>query len=972
MLAKRGFWLIAFAIISEVFYSQNLSFNFHKLGNEEHLNSLNVFNIQQDENGLIHVTADNGIYLYNGKVFSLLKTDNGKNPTIINSFIKDKSSIYLSTREYGITEVNYKLNQEKNLTSTFTLSTDPDQIIVTDGYIYLLKSDIRLEIIDVKANKLIDDEIKTTNKSNQAFCLYKTKAGKILVGRSDGLYEVIGGKQVKLAFFKNLPAYSLTENNKGELLIGSSSKIYFAKNNTLLKEVVPTYKTKATTFSTGGEKNINKILCDAFDRIWFTSYPNENIYVYSNEITYDVFADLNITPLLINCLYKDRDENIWVGTMDDGIYVFQNTFFNNVTISPEGKDLGVNKALFKDNLVLTATGNGFYAYNIGFNNLKTISAPDNILTEQIYDIKELAGGIYYTKLSQFDLNSTLIVTNNRSYKFKPILGKLIYPLTDGKLILCDWQANVLLCNSDASKVLDTLISFPDFSISINSIYAHNDSLLIATKKGLVYYNFKTKKNTTLADKINHKVNDISIINGKIVVAYDEGIEFLNSNQQIKSLGNKVLNGVKKVRQHQNRIWIVSNGGLFICDSAFTPLKVFNKSNGILSDFINDISFNSKYTCISTSKGISIAETKDLLERSPTIAAVSVDQIKINNAVHYYLEGKTILLSTSDENITIFFNSPNYSKPNTQYFRYQLDNGPWIPIENTSFDVPVLKGGPHKLIIEASSDNINWSPPTLVEFNKKIKLSETAYSFWILLIGSVIFISFISYLIIKRINMRALKRIQEEQQVNLLKHQAMNSLLSPHFIFNSLTSIQNYINSNNSLKASEYLAKFSRLIRMIIEKAALAEIPLRDEITRLTYYLELEKERFKNKFDYTISVDEALDANVVNIPNMIIQPHAENCIIHGILPKLEHGQLNITFKKTSNGKLLITIEDDGIGLIKAKEHSKTGHKSLGTATIKNILELNSKLTGKTQFVTMIDKSTLNTGKNGTIITIELEL
>ncbi len=355
-----------------------------------------------------------------------------------------------------------------------------------------------------------------------------------------------------------------------------------------------------------------------------------------------------------------------------------------------------------------------------------------------------------------------------------------------------------------------------------------------------------------------------------------------------------------------------------------------------------------------------------------MAPVSIDQIKINNNTHYYLEGKTILLSTSDENITVFFNSPCYSRPNKQYFRYQLDNGAWIPIENTAFDVPVLKGGPHKLLIQTSADNINWSASTFVEFNKKIKFSETDYSFWILLIASIIVISFISYLIVKRIKTRALKRIQEEQQVNLLKHQAMNSLLSPHFIFNSLTSIQNYINSNNSLKASEYLAKFSRLIRMIIEKAALGEIPLRDEITRLTYYLELEKERFKNKFDYKIIVDEALDVNAVNIPNMIIQPHAENCIIHGILPKLEHGQLDITFKKTPAGKLLITIEDDGIGLIKAKEHSKTGHKSLGTATIKNILELNSKLTGKTQFVSMIDKSTLNTGKNGTIITIELEL
>jgi LytS/YehU family sensor histidine kinase len=201
---------------------------------------------------------------------------------------------------------------------------------------------------------------------------------------------------------------------------------------------------------------------------------------------------------------------------------------------------------------------------------------------------------------------------------------------------------------------------------------------------------------------------------------------------------------------------------------------------------------------------------------------------------------------------------------------------------------------------------------------------------------------------------------------------MNSLLSPHFIFNSLTSIQNYINTNNGLRASEYLAKFSRLIRLIIEKAAQSHISLHDELARLTYYLELEKERFKTKFDYRIQLDEHLKTHEIDIPNMIIQPYVENCIIHGILPKQAHGELTLSFKLSSEKKLRIIIEDNGIGLIKAREHAKTDHKSLGTSTIQNILDINSKLSGKRQKVTMVDKSTLREGDHGTIIEIELEL
>jgi sensor histidine kinase YesM len=109
-----------------------------------------------------------------------------------------------------------------------------------------------------------------------------------------------------------------------------------------------------------------------------------------------------------------------------------------------------------------------------------------------------------------------------------------------------------------------------------------------------------------------------------------------------------------------------------------------------------------------------------------------------------------------------------------------------------------------------------------------------------------------------------------------------------------------------------------------------------------------------------------------IPNMIVQPYVENSILHGILPKNEHGHLSVNFRIAKAGTLQINIEDNGIGLIKAAELAKAGHKSIGTNTIKNILEVNSKLTGKKQNVSMQDKSLLDETQHGTIITIDIEL
>src|SRR5690606_12653285 len=134
----------------------------------------------------------------------------------------------------------------------------------------------------------------------------------------------------------------------------------------------------------------------------------------------------------------------------------------------------------------------------------------------------------------------------------------------------------------------------------------------------------------------------------------------------------------------------------------------------------------------------------------------------------------------------------------------------------------------------------------------------------------------------------------------------------------------------------------------------------------------EKERFKNKFEYEIQLDPAIKTHEVMIPNMIIQPYVENSILHGILPKNAPGKLTIGFQLMPGGRLVITIDDDGIGLIRAAEHAKTGHKSLGTSTIRSILEVNAKLTGKSQRVQMRDKSVVNSEESGTVIQIELEL
>jgi two-component sensor histidine kinase len=583
--------------------------------------------------------------------------------------------------------------------------------------------------------------------------------------------------------------------------------------------------------------------------------------------------------------------------------------------------------------------------------------------------------VMYSKINSSENIKRSFLINNSFYNFSPIASRLFhYCKNPSEAYLADGTGTLYKIKNYTSEkyhVIDTLISFPDYRTRINTIYESNDNLFIGTSDGLSIYSFQNKNYKNYENQLfNFGINDIAHYENKTYLAHENGITVFEDSSLIQQIGEQQLTAVKKIKFYQNKIWIATLDGLFICDNKFTPIVIYNKSNGLQSNTINDIVFDNDNCCICSDKGITLCTVDDLLKQVRVANKLFITTIDADGSF-LELRDNVLKLNSSQSDVMISFSSPLFVKPNKQYYRYKYNKG-WFGLENRQIHLTSIDGGVHQLEIISSYDGINWSNPISISIQKEIPFKQTFWFVLSIFLGSLSIILIIVFILIKRVRTKATKRVQEDRQVNLLKHQAMNSLMSPHFIFNSLTSIQNYINLNDSLKASEYLAKFSRLIRMIIEKASQSEISLHEELTRLNYYLDLEKERFKGKFDFFIDVAPDINTFDIKIPNMIIQPYAENSIIHGILPKHEHGNLYIRFKKENNTTLLIIIEDDGIGFNKAKENAKTSHKSLGTKTIENILELNTKLTGKKQKVEIIDKSDLLAPEQGTRITISLQI
>lgn len=181
----------------------------------------------------------------------------------------------------------------------------------------------------------------------------------------------------------------------------------------------------------------------------------------------------------------------------------------------------------------------------------------------------------------------------------------------------------------------------------------------------------------------------------------------------------------------------------------------------------------------------------------------------------------------------------------------------------------------------------------------------------------------------------IEKIQIEQYnreaLQEIEKKLLRSQMNPHFMFNVLNSINRYVLENDSVQASAYLTKFSRLMRLVLENSRSEKVTLENELAALSFYIELEALRFKDKISYSLSVDPSVDKRFIRIPPLMIQPYVENAIWHGLMHRDLGGKIEITVKQTTENLLEVEITDNGIGrdaALALKSKSATDKKSFG--------------------------------------------
>ncbi|HNU32005.1 MAG TPA: tetratricopeptide repeat protein [Bacteroidia bacterium] len=258
--------------------------------------------------------------------------------------------------------------------------------------------------------------------------------------------------------------------------------------------------------------------------------------------------------------------------------------------------------------------------------------------------------------------------------------------------------------------------------------------------------------------------------------------------------------------------------------------------------------------------------------------------------------------------------------------------------------------------------------------KEAELTQQRFSKNLILAGAFVLLAFAGlgfnlYRInTKRKNER--EKFQLQNQLSEMRLEALRSQMNPHFIFNALNSINRYIIRSDRETASEYLIKFSKLMRLILENSKSSFIPLANELEALKLYVEMELLRFDNKFDFNINIASDVLQEKTQIPPMVLQPFIENAIWHGLMNKKEKGTITVSVESKSVDKLFVVIEDNGVGRQKAGEqrsqHANTG-KSFGMQITRDRL---AGINGTDKQFRIIDLTDNNNNPAGTRVELEI--
>ncbi len=954
------------------------------------LASSTVFNIIQDRDGFIWLATLNGMSKFDGKHFTTFTSNDGLNSNTITSLAEgDKGELYIGNYEKGVNVLrNGRIENYcseiagKSFATTYLLLVPSGK---EEKKLYSYRGAGAINVIwEQKTGKLITSQIVTSP-------LYINRLevlpnGEMLALGPTGLFNIKNNKlaKIKITGLPDADVYCLANSDDGSYLIGTKGMIFKIKNKTVIRRY------KIDLYASNNK--VVSILRDKNDNIWF-SIMNRGFYLIpgGSDKIINIGSKMDLQNTLVNNYLEDHEGNIWVSTYGKGVYCLNNLYLKSYNEN-DGMSSNSVYSIMKERSgkLLIGTFNGVNILENGiFDHIKSNSK--KTLTDYIYCIKNINNDFYVScSIGEIEI----INISYKGIKFYMLNRPSFCKISNG-LHLFGTGGNFIIVQKtiNHSKKGSSQFSIFGDSVKINRVNEifedTKKNVWIGTGLGLCKANNLTEKSGKVEVKksffpsdpiLNSRINSIFQDNkNNVWFAGEKGIACYNlENESVITYTN--LNGydlsssTSIASDNKNRIWFGNMKGLYLFDGG--SIKYLNRQTGLPSDEVLSLYYDSEknFLYIGTSNGISFLDVSLFDSYNPSPPKVKITGIKAGDSV--YTSFTHLVFDPEQHNVYIDFKALSFSSPGSVKYKYSL-NSEWDETDHDFLDFTSLKNGIYKLQIQAKAQNTGWGEPCFLTFRVLPRFVETIW-FDLLIISIFVFVSFFIVTLRLRINKKKIrKELALTERFNKLEHQALSAMMNPHFISNSLNSVQYLVNSQRYEEANDYIAMIAKLMRKNLDTAGSGFILLSEEINRLKLYLDLEKLRFQESFSYEIITGTDVDTDSIMIPNMIIQPFVENSLWHGIIDSGNKGLLTVSFTfeevdidSFTGRSLIIKVTDNGIGIIEAKKNKKEDHISKGIQIIEERLRLLSAKMQLPQPIMFEDLSSQDNDTHGTEVIISL--
>ena len=918
-------------------------FSIHHFNNDDGLPTNNFYTVFRDKTGFLWFGTDMGVVRFNGFSFEHFTTADGLADNEVFTIKEDfNGRIWMATYNGKLCYFeNGKFYNERNksfLKLPFASFNTTVINIEYDSSITILFQN-KDHFVNIKNDSTEVLTIGDAEKAKETLYLKKESANSYLLYQKKGIFWF--NKQHPVSRFepyRNGKQFDfVTGNGNGFLLNGSD---IYALDQELLGSGA--FYLPHNTQMSGAQ-----FLLHIYKK-------GEHLFAGTRNGMFITRGQHLFPGIIITGVVEDINQNYWITTYKNGIYKMDKPF----------KGVTVYDSVYQGNLLHTHVyNNGFYYYT---------SASDKLIRFNAGKKQVVSNDLNYLHMPiEMERWATFLVVNDSTYiHYSDMKEKLTlninsggkhfvqaYPdnrhgiadiYTDGHKVYGVDNRSIVQSDLDnvlqkKTEVLKFLFSSPDSKTRILGRAMDRDKHLWFSTDKFMYeiVGGAVVPQTYFRDIVLRKFG----FYGDFMVGYDDrNILFAGK----KTNGKYLLQPVKTDEYYAwGVLFPLDSAHLILTTNKYLLLLTLNAENPQQLYTLKPLPFSfipqntvfvyaDTANCYFAKNGSLTAVPLRILYADAIPPKVAITRIRNYNTI-FAVSPKIVFAAPDAKNISIDFTGLSFDnkKINYQYAIIETDgvDTNWQKIDAGTINFPTLGHGKYYLVFRANCGGNIYSKAAGIE----IDVLKPFWLSWIFLTFVVILALLIIIFVVNKIFRRTLakrrKEFDRDMKFYKAEYKALNALMNPHFIFNSLNNIQGLINSNNNVAANKFLVKFSRLVRQNMHNVDKGVVSLLEEIDLVNDYLSLECIRFQERISYTIDIDPEVEMEHIFIPPLLIQPIVENAIKHGILPKeTDNGAIKITIQKQADN-IAIMIADNGVGLGRGKYDSSEHHQSYGLENLR---------------------------------------